>query len=198
MRSLVLGPPGQLPDALRGALDADVATPAYTSAAEVTEVVNRFAPDFVVHVQEVDGRPETSFASMPEDEWDRRAERPLRAALWSLQAAHHHRASVVVVVATVGLEGAAGFVALASAAEGIRVLAKSAARRWGRDGMMVNVVAVPPHLLGDQLVVSDAGRNPSALESGVREAAATVALFAAAPHMTGATLIADGGALMIP
>lgn len=198
MRALLLAGPSPLRNALRDELDAEVAAPAYASAAEVTDIADRFGPDFVIHIQEVVERPETAFATMPEDEWDRRAERPIRAALWCLQAAHHHRASVVVVVATVGMEGAAGLVALASAAEGIRVLAKSAARRWGREGISVNIVAVPPHLLATELVVSDAARNPSPLESSVREAAATVALFATAPHITGATLMADGGALMIP
>jgi NAD(P)-dependent dehydrogenase (short-subunit alcohol dehydrogenase family) len=83
-------------------------------------------------------------------DWDRRCEAPIRAALYTLQAAYEHlRAEggqVVLVCPAVPPAGAAGFVPLAVSAQAQRALAVSAARRWAPQRIAVNVVAVPPEV----------------------------------------------------
>jgi len=128
--------------------------------------------------------------------------------VWVVQAAHAHlrgRAGrLVVVCPSVALEGAAGLVPLAAGAEAQRLLAKSAARRWGPDGITVNTVAVPVTALDPTLAVgaSDAARTAPALDGDdpLATAAATVVWLAShdAGGVTGATIGADGGALMLP
>src|SRR5260370_31879217 len=51
---------------------------------------------------------------------------------------------IVFVTPTVSMSGAAGLVPYTTAVEGQRLLAKSAARQWGPDGITVNCVAVAP------------------------------------------------------
>ena len=53
--------------------------------------------------------------------------------------------SLVFVVPTIGMAGAAEFSMLAAVAEGVRVLAKACGRQWGVDGATVNTVAAAPH-----------------------------------------------------
>lgn len=163
---------------------------------------------------ELDGSPvalvvhlaDTTVAAGPlldtdEDAWERAAEAPARDLLATLQAAHPGlRAAggrLVVVVPATALEGAAGLVAETTGWGAVRLLAKSAARRWAADGITVAVVA--PRL--DE--PPDAGRTAPVLGSehhGHRALAETVLLLAAdeAAHLTGATLQVDGGALMLP
>ncbi len=198
-RALILGPSGLLASCVLDALgpDATMASPRYSGAGEVAAHVDATRPDVVVHVAVVDPTPETPVTAMEEVEWDRRAELPLRAALWVLQAAYRHRARVVIVIPTVGMEGGAGLVALATGAEGVRLLAKSAARRWGAEGITVNVVAVPADAFG--VAAPDATRTPPALAPSQLAGARAVASFlATTDSITGVTICADDGALMAP
>ncbi len=105
-------------------------------------------PDVVVWADvDPDGLRPDPVVGLGEPDWDRRCEEPIRSALWLLQAAYPHLKNrdgrVVLVCPSVALEGAAGLVPLATAAEGQRLLAKAVARRWGGDGITVNVVTVP-------------------------------------------------------
>lgn len=108
---------------------------------------------------------------------------------------------LVVVVPTLGLSGAAGLVAWASVAEGQRSLAKSVARVWGRSGITVNCVGVPPALLAGG--AGDLGRpdlqqpalgNPD-LGNDVAGTIAALCGDGMAP-VTGATIAVDGGRWM--
>ena len=92
----------------------------------------------------------------------------------------------------------------ATAVEGIRALAKSAARQWGEAGVRVNCVAPPVEVVAPELGVTgpamvgelSLGRGP-----GVRaDVAPVVALLTsdAAHFVTGATVVVDGGVLMVP
>jgi 3-oxoacyl-[acyl-carrier protein] reductase len=84
-------------------------------------------------------------------------------------------------------------VPLATASEAQRMLAKSAARRWGGDGITVNVVTARVGGGGD------AARTVPARDPGDGVAAAVVWLAsAAAAAITGATIGADGGGVMAP
>jgi 3-oxoacyl-[acyl-carrier protein] reductase len=143
--------------------------------------------DVVVHVADCSGA-RRALIDVDEDAWDAAAEAPVRALLKTLQRAHpvlvSDRGRLVVVLPAAALEGATGLVAEATGWEAMRVLAKSAARRWVDDGVTVNVVCVPLDAHhGDSHAVAD-----------------SVVLFARleAAHLTGATVVVDGGQLMLP
>jgi NAD(P)-dependent dehydrogenase (short-subunit alcohol dehydrogenase family) len=147
---------------------------------------------------------------VPDGEWDAMADEPVRALLRTLQAARRHLSAggrIVVVVPTVALTGDAGLVALATAGEAQRVLAKSAARSWGGAGITVNAVAASPAALQPaappRAVAGGGNLDGAALppaEDGDDDVVAAVALLLepAAARLTGATLAADGGVVMAP
>jgi 3-oxoacyl-[acyl-carrier protein] reductase len=120
--------------------------------------------------------------------WDRRCEAVLRTGLWCCQAAFGafggRGGRIVLVTPTVGLTGAAGLAPYATAVEGMRSLAKSAARQWGSHGIAVNCVA--PRVDGAPDVRADI--------------APVVAMLVAEPThiVTGATVVVDGGLVMAP
>jgi 3-oxoacyl-[acyl-carrier protein] reductase len=143
-----------------------------------------------------------------EDDWDARCEAVLRSVLWSCQAAHtlmversggsgeRSGGSIVLVTPTAGLVGCAERAPLATAAEGMRALAKVAARQWGSAGITVNCVAVAVDGV-------EGGSPPPALghpADARRDVAAVVALLASerARAVTGATIPVDGGVVMLP
>jgi NAD(P)-dependent dehydrogenase (short-subunit alcohol dehydrogenase family) len=132
--------------------------------------------------------------------WAETAEAPIRTALQIAQAAHRSASRLIFVVPTVSMEGAAGFTAQAGACEAIRMLAKSAARRWAVSGMTVNVVSPSLVDLEPELATSDAGRTKPVLTAGLSTLAATVVWLAgpAAAGITGATIPTDGGAVLVP
>src|SRR5262249_12348721 len=74
-------------------------------------------------------------ADRAEADWDRRCEAMLRAALYACQAAGRALSArggrLVLVTPTIALTGAAGLVPYVTAVEGMRAMAKSAARQWG-------------------------------------------------------------------
>ena len=182
---------GPLAEAVRGALSAAGAVfegrPDVAVWASITE--DALLPSPVV--------------GMDEPDWARRCEEPLFAALQFFQAAYPdlkgRNGRAVLVCPSVALEGAAGLVALAAAAEGQRQLAKSLARRWGHDGITVNIVTVPVAALGP--APADATRTERAISSDPLAAAAATVVWLASPGavgITGATIGADGGAVMAP
>jgi NAD(P)-dependent dehydrogenase (short-subunit alcohol dehydrogenase family) len=145
--------------------------------------------------------------------WTERVERPLHRTLACFQAAFGclgaTGGSVVVLVPTLSLTGAAGFVPWAAVTEGQRALAKAAARAWGTSAVTVNCVAVPAELLvtetRDREVATPferAGLPVTALERpDMRADVAPVVhalLSAAWRPVTGATVAVDGGVWMTP
>jgi NAD(P)-dependent dehydrogenase (short-subunit alcohol dehydrogenase family) len=144
-----------------------------------------------------------SVVGLGEPDWARLCEAPLVAALQFFQRVFPdlkgRDGRAVLVCPSVALEGAAGLVPLAAAAEGQRQLAKSLARRWGRDGVTVNIVTVATSALGS--AVPDAARTTPALPGDPIAAAAATVVWLASPGaagITGATVGADGGAVMAP
>lgn len=171
--SAVDGPIDSRSDAERAFADA-------AGSARVHSVVHALVdPDALV------GAP---LAATDEAAWDRRCEATLRTALWCCQAAFGVLAEgggrVVLVTPTVGLTGAAGLAPYATAVEGMRALAKSAARQWRARGITVNCVAPPVNVMSP----------------GGRDVAQAVALLLADPAhlMTGQTVVVDGGIVMAP
>src|SRR6185436_14499872 len=89
------------------------------------------------------------FMDLDEDAWAAGCERSLTAAWWLARAVaaplRESAGSLVFVVPTLGMAGAAEFTMLAAVAEGVRVLAKGCGRQWGVDGATVNTIAAAPH-----------------------------------------------------
>jgi 3-oxoacyl-[acyl-carrier protein] reductase len=146
------------------------------------------------------------FLDLGDDEWRDGCEHSLAAAWWVARACatplRASSGSLVFVVPTVGMAGAAEFTMLAAVAEGIRVLAKGCGRQWGVDGATVNTVAAAPHHWVDA-DTADALTRGISLSTPALGSAGSVAddlapLIALledpdAHFLTAATLVADGG-----
>ncbi len=186
--------------------------------------------DLVVHVPAVPDGP-CDLVGMTPDAWAAAAEAPLDEALAVARAAHPLLAGrrtgggavpqgpgrLAWIVPTTTLGGAAGFVATGAACEGIRALAKGAAKQWGADGVVTTVVAVAPEAFfsgndgfsgSDGFSGNDGPRSEGSLSgpalgrTGDPEAdlAPLLDLLAdpRAAFTTGGTLVADGGTWMAP
>jgi NAD(P)-dependent dehydrogenase (short-subunit alcohol dehydrogenase family) len=136
-------------------------------------------------------------AETDEEGWDERCEAVLRAALESCRAAFPHLRDsggrIVFVVPAASPVGAAGYTPELTATEGIRALAKATARQWGAHGITVNCVAAggPPPPEPPAM-----GRVPDARS----DVAGVIGLLLSdgAATVTGTTISADGGSLMLP
>ena len=135
-------------------------------------------------------------------------EQSMRACLFVLQASFAHLSGrggrVVLVTPTFALSGAAGFGLYAAAAEGQRLLAKSAARQWGSEGITVNCIAPSAATVGvDSDELGAVTLSPPALGT-TGDVASDIApvvdflLGADAHFVTGATIGVDGGAWLTP
>lgn len=140
-----------------------------------------------------------------EDRWEAVWEQTLRRTLFVLQAGHTQMrangGAVVVLGSLVGMAGAAGLAPYAAATEGVRMLAKSAARQWGADGIRVNVLAPAPEHVPAGVASGELALSPPAL-GGPGDPADDLAPIAAwllgddAHFVTGVTVAADGGVWM--
>jgi 3-oxoacyl-[acyl-carrier protein] reductase len=146
------------------------------------------------------------FLDLTDDEWADGCEHSLAAAWWLARACaaplRASSGSLVFVVPTVGMAGAADFTMLAAVAEGVRVLAKACGRQWGVDGATVNTVAAAPHHWVDADAAEALTRGislstPAFGHAGsvVDDLAPLIALLEDpdAHFLTAATLVADGG-----
>ncbi len=149
------------------------------------------------------------FMDLDEDAWAAGCEHSLEAAWWlARRSAEFLRAtagSLVFVVPTVGMAGAAEFAMLAAVAEGVRVLAKGCGRQWGVDGVTVNTIAAAPHHwldagTADALTRAISLSTPAFGTPGdaADDLAPLVALLddPDAHFLTTNTLVADGGTWM--
>ena len=153
---------------------------------------------------------ERPFDEVATDEWITACEGSLEGAWWLMRHLREPLVSsgggtVVFVVPSIALAGAAGFSMLATVAEGLRVLAKGCGRQWAKNAITVNTVATAPH----HWVSDDAGAvltraislsTPAFGTQG--EVAADLAPLVAAlagtdmHFLTAGTLVADGGLWM--
>jgi 3-oxoacyl-[acyl-carrier protein] reductase len=177
-------------------VSGDDGTLADALATHGAELVGAEGPvDVVVHVVTGD-LDEVALADLSAEEWDRRCDRPICDAIDAAHAAHARMAGpggrIVFVTPSLGLTGAAGLVPLATAAEGVRSLAKTAARQWGEDGITVSCVA--RRVAGPEVAIPTFG--PPTIE----DVAGAVALLASkeSAGITGATLVVDGGTILVP
>lgn len=152
----------------------------------------------------------TDCADMSSEMWAQGCEQPIAEALTCL--AQHRDAllatngHVVFVVPSFAMSGAKGFSAAAAAGEGLRTLAKGAAKQWGKDNVRVNTIALDPQ----HFVPGEAGEQLSAVmglatSSGfghkgdiATDIASALDWLTAedARFITGATLTLDGGIWM--
>jgi len=165
--------------------------------------------DAVVHICVDDaGLVAQPLVETDPEAWDARGESLIRDAIFTLQAAHTRFVTagagrVVVVAPTSGFTGAGGFVPVSTAVEGVRALAKSAARQWGTAGITVNAVLVPPDLVAPSLVAATTFNAPPVvgrLPDMRFDVGAAIALLLSPTSggITGATVIVDGGSVMAP
>ena len=155
-----------------------------------------------------------ALAELDAEAWRSRVEVPLHRTLSCFQAAHHYLrgvgGTVVLLVPTLSLTGAAGFAPWAAVTEGQRALAKAAARAWGKDAITVNCVAVAGAMLGSDSTHSDQSElsmdrpglpHPSLASPEPRTDVARVVHALLAPAwraVTGATIAVDAGVWMTP
>jgi 3-oxoacyl-[acyl-carrier protein] reductase len=170
------------------------------------DVASDFAASFdgLVHVPDLTTIVRAALVDTDDDAWDVRGEALLRAALHDCQRAHtamrDRGGRIVLVTPTIALVGAAGLAPFAMAAEGMRTLAKAAARQWGTLGITVNCVAPSLDVFGirddaDGSVAPALGRVPT-LDDVV---AVVASLFGdAGAGLTGTTITVDGGVVMAP
>lgn len=165
-------------------------------------------PDVVVHA----AMPEVAFeaidfSDVDDDRWEAVWEGTMRTTLFVLQAAFRamqgRGGAIVLVTPTVSMSGAERLVPYTTAVEGQRLLAKSAARQWGPDGIRVNCVAPAPEHAPIGVESMAVSLAPPALggPGDVTDDIAPVAVWLAsdaAHFVTGVTVCADGGVWMAP
>jgi 3-oxoacyl-[acyl-carrier protein] reductase len=166
------------------------------------------ALDGVVHA----AMPAVAYERMPFHEvddarWDAVWEQTMRDAIAVLQtgyrAMHERGGAFVVITPVIGMSGAAELGPYSAAVEGVRLLAKSAARQWGADGIRVNCLAPAPEHLPIGVDSGALALSPPAL-GGPGDVEADLGPIVAwllsddAHFVTGVTLCADGGVWMAP
>jgi 3-oxoacyl-[acyl-carrier protein] reductase len=160
--------------------------------------------DALVHVPDLTTIVPAELVDTDEQAWDAHGEALLRTALHDCQRAHatlrDRGGRIVLATPTIALVGATGLAPFAMAAEGMRTLAKAAARQWGAVGITVNCVAPSLDIFGirhdaDGSVVPALGRMPT-LDDVVAVVASL--LGDAGATITGTTITVDGGIVMAP
>ena len=159
----------------------------------------------VEHV--VERHIEAEVTTLRGDNWHRLVDAPMWRTLTALQRARSALlpagGRIVVVVPTIGMSGATGLVGYTTALEGIRAMAKSAARQWASAGIGVNLVAVPLSAFSGE---DDAAAGhltvpavPDATDL-VHTAAESIRFLLRTDiaHLAGETIVADGGSVMLP
>jgi NAD(P)-dependent dehydrogenase (short-subunit alcohol dehydrogenase family) len=135
-----------------------------------------------------------------------------RASLYFMQACYPHlkkrRGKVINLGSNAGLDGMAGQAAYGANKEAIRALSKTAAREWGPEGINVNILcpfARSPGVerfleLAPQLEKKLVAGQPLGRIGDCETDIGPVAVFLASDdsrYITGHTLPADGGGLMV-
>jgi NAD(P)-dependent dehydrogenase (short-subunit alcohol dehydrogenase family) len=136
-----------------------------------------------------------------------------KGSLWAMQAVFPHMRAqgwgrIVTMATALGITGGAGYGPYASSNEAIRGLTRTAAKEWGRHGILVNCVCaasaghrMPPGDDGERAAVfaqmyadHPLGRDGDA-EHDIGPAIAFL-LSEASSYITGQTLMVDGGGIM--
>ncbi|MEO8696548.1 MAG: SDR family oxidoreductase [Acidimicrobiales bacterium] len=206
---LASSPPGSSTGALHVACSFADERSVEIAVAEAAHALSGI--DQVVHAWVADGLCDNrAFMDIDEAQWVRTCEASLEGAWWltrrviaPLRAAGG--GSIVYLVPSVGLSGAASYSMLATVAEGIRVLAKGVGRQWVKHGVTANTIATAPGLwVGAEnedalaraisLAVPAYGRAGDATD----DLAPLVSILAdpGSHFISAATLVADGAVWM--
>lgn len=189
-------------------LDDDAVAWSDATVADSLPTLSRL--DLVVHARyPAVSRRKADLVDLSPADWHGACDEPLEAAIRLARAAHPFLAAsggtIVFVVPLMASAGGEGFAAMAGAAEGIRLLAKSLAKTWGGDGIRAHALTLDP---GAFLAPADAagmaetnalhdpplGRVPD-LETEVARIVATLAGDELSA-LTGSSLVVDGGLWM--
>ncbi|MBV8159686.1 MAG: glucose 1-dehydrogenase [Acidimicrobiia bacterium] len=158
-------------------------------------------------------RPQAPLASVGGEDVDVFYESGVKGTLWGMQAVHPHmqRAGwgrIVNVASAAGITGMPGYGAYNASKEAIRALTRTAAREWGRDGVVVNCICPGA---ASKRGTDAAAREEEAHRDFMRDHPvgrlgdpegdiAPVVLFLcsdACRYLTGQTLMVDGGAFLV-
>ena len=137
-----------------------------------------------------------------------------KGTLWLMQAVYPHMRAqgwgrIVTMGSNAGLTGGAGYGPYASSKEAIRGLTRVAAREWGPDGIVVNCVCpvsaghrAPPDDSPERKALWEQtyANQPIARDGSAEDDIAPVIAFLlsdACRYVTGQTVMADGGAIML-
>lgn len=153
-------------------------------------------------------RTPLAMAEMTDEHFDAVWELTMRTTLFAFQAAYPHFRNrperggrLVAVVPSAATSGAPGYSATAAAAEGQRLLVKSAARCWGESNVTANTVMAATSLVVDgapDFEYSLAERALGGVGDPEGDLGPVVAFLCsdASRFVTGSTLFCDGGLWM--
>lgn len=196
---VVWGPADGIARGLADNLDAIIAEPVRDLPSDITGAV-------VVVGTDPPPRP-SDVVSLSGEDWDRIVDGMMWRTLTALQRARSTftpgGGRIVVVLPTIGMAGAAQLVAYTTALEGIRSMAKSAARQWQPRGISVNLVAAPLRLFAPAMDAASAHLTAAVChdDSTLLHSVAEAVTFLLRPdigHVLGETIVVDGGSVMLP
>jgi len=157
-------------------------------------------------------RPQAPVAEVTAEDLDVFYNSGVKGTLWAMQAVYPHMARagwgrIVNFASAAGMAGMRGYAAYNASKEAIRALTRTAAREWGRDGIVVNCIAPGAASRRGQDAAerdSEAYReflkdHPIGRQGDPEEDIGPVALFLcsdACRYLTGQTLMVDGGAFL--
>ena len=141
------------------------------------------------------------FAELTDTDFDRAWQQTMDAAVAACVAARTDfrggGGRIVLTTPTTAFAGGAEYGHWAAAAEGVHILAKSAARQWGSEGIAVNVLAVAPdRVLADAVVAGPVSIAAPAVPGAEPGAVLAFLCSPAAASLAGQTLTVDGGLWM--
>ena len=162
--------------------------------------------DLVVHCAYPDlARRRHDLVELTADQWTTACDEPLEDAIRLARGAHPHLAArggtIVFLVPLMASAGGEGFTPFATAAEGVRLLAKSLAKTGGPDGISAHALTLDPHAFlddadADGIAVANALHDPPLGYVPDRDDVARVIRWldsADSGALTGASLVVDGG-----
>jgi NAD(P)-dependent dehydrogenase (short-subunit alcohol dehydrogenase family) len=157
-------------------------------------------------------RPQAPLATVEEEDVDTFYDSGVKGTLWGMQAVYPHMqregwGRIVNVASAAGITGMPGYGAYNASKEAIRALTRTAAREWGRDGVVVNCICPGAASKRGQDAAArdeDAHRefmrdHPIGRQGDPEDDIAPVVLFLcsdACRYLTGQTLMVDGGAFL--
>jgi NAD(P)-dependent dehydrogenase (short-subunit alcohol dehydrogenase family) len=179
----------------------------------VADAVDRFGgiDGLVANAQTF--RPVTALEDVSPSDMDLLLDTGPKGTLWAMQAVFPHMRSrgggqIVTMGSAIGITGGPGYGPYAASKEAIRSLTRTAAREWGRHGILVNCVCpasaahrLPPDDGGERAAAYAAmyADHPLGRDGDAELDIAPAVLFLlsdASRYVTGQTLMVDGGGIM--